>query len=460
MQCKITKYQKPFDQTEYLQCATCCFIKSGANWLFCIAAVMSLAACHSKESLPALKHRILVSTDIGGTDPDDNQSMIHLLMYSNVFEIEGLVSSPSYGKGHKGEILKAIDLYEKDLPALAAHAEGFPSADALRAITKQGRKGMAPYQGYAESTEGSDWIIHCAKREHEHPLWILVWGGLEDLAQALHDAPEIQDKIRVYWIGGPNKKWSVNSYCYIAQHFPDLWFIEANNSYYGFFSENLERDSLNNENYYHTFIRGAGHLGKDFKNYYDGQIKMGDTPSLLYLLHGNPDQPAGESWGGSFEPITHSTRRIYSRNLTGQDTVTLCSVLELHFQGPELDWPSDSSCFTMTVQAGIGEQKWAGYYLGKGDYAVRYAPKKSEHIRYVIHSSIPALEGRNGSFYVDNSWPGKRSDTDYPLGQNWYSDKQNPEWYDGPYQGAKTVLQGRNAALLDWAIRWKWLSER
>ena len=28
--------------------------------------------------------RILISTDIGGTDPDDNQSMTHLLMYSNV----------------------------------------------------------------------------------------------------------------------------------------------------------------------------------------------------------------------------------------------------------------------------------------------------------------------------------------------------------------------------------------
>lgn len=38
-----------------------------------------------------VKPRILVSTDIGGTDPDDNQSMIHLLMYNELFEIEGLV---------------------------------------------------------------------------------------------------------------------------------------------------------------------------------------------------------------------------------------------------------------------------------------------------------------------------------------------------------------------------------
>jgi hypothetical protein len=57
--------------------------------------------------------RILISTDIGGTDPDDNQSMAHFLIYSNMFDIEGLVSSPSYGRGSKGEILPMIGLYEK-----------------------------------------------------------------------------------------------------------------------------------------------------------------------------------------------------------------------------------------------------------------------------------------------------------------------------------------------------------
>ncbi|MBD5332900.1 MAG: DUF1593 domain-containing protein [Bacteroides sp.] len=66
------------------------------------------------------KPRILISTDIGGTDPDDNQSMIHLLMYANEFDIEGLVSSPSFGEGSKNEILKMIGLYENDLPRLSS----------------------------------------------------------------------------------------------------------------------------------------------------------------------------------------------------------------------------------------------------------------------------------------------------------------------------------------------------
>lgn len=64
------------------------------------------------------RHRILISTDIGGTDPDDNQSIIHLLMYANEFDIEGLISSPSFGDGSKEEIERMIDMYAVDLPKL------------------------------------------------------------------------------------------------------------------------------------------------------------------------------------------------------------------------------------------------------------------------------------------------------------------------------------------------------
>ena len=39
-------------------------------------------------------YRVMVSTDIGGTDPDDFQSMVHLLVYADCFDIEGLISSP------------------------------------------------------------------------------------------------------------------------------------------------------------------------------------------------------------------------------------------------------------------------------------------------------------------------------------------------------------------------------
>jgi hypothetical protein len=403
------------------------------------------------------KPRILISTDIGGTDPDDNQSMAHLLMYSDMFNIEGLVSSPSYGEGSKEEILRLIGLYEKDLPKLQKHSQDFAIPDYLRSVTKQGRKGCAPYKGYTCSTEGSDWIVECAKKESEQPLWILVWGGLVDLAQALHDAPEIQSKIKVYWIGGPNKKWSANSYAYIVENFPDLWFIEVNSSYYGFFSSNQDLDTVQKSDYYNKFISGAGHLGSDFKNYYDGEIKMGDTPSLLYLMNGIPDNPMGESWGGSFEKISHSPRIKYTGVTSLADTVAFCTILEFHFKGSETNIPSDSICFWMDVSFGKSTQRWPGYYLGNGEYGIRYIPKKAETLTYSFSSKIPEIDGLEGSIVVDNSWPGKRLPSSYQLGISWYSDKSDLNLYDGKIQGGKTILKWKNEVLLDWAKRWSWL---
>ena len=222
--------------------------------LFLSLCVASLWACTTEN--PAPKHRILISTDIGGTDPDDNQSMAHLLMYSDCFDIEGLVSSPSFGEGSKEEILRMIDLYEADYDRLKNHAAGCLPPDSLRRLCKQGRRGLLPYYGYETPTEGSEWIVSCARREDTRLLWILVWGSLDDVAQALHDAPDILPRIRVYWIGGPNKKWGVNSYAYIVENFPDLWIIENNASYRGFIGNN-RKDDVYNKRYYETFMRSS-----------------------------------------------------------------------------------------------------------------------------------------------------------------------------------------------------------
>jgi hypothetical protein len=60
----------------------------------------------------AVGHRVIVSSDIGGTDADDFQSMVHLLVYADCFDIEGLISSP-YGPGRKAHILRVIADYER-----------------------------------------------------------------------------------------------------------------------------------------------------------------------------------------------------------------------------------------------------------------------------------------------------------------------------------------------------------
>ncbi len=419
--------------------------------LFIAILTMGIYSCSGQRD-DITKPRIIVSTDIGGTDPDDFQSIIHLFMYADLFEIEGLISSP-YGPGRKSDILDMIDLYEKDLPKLVKHSSGFPAPDELKAMTKQGTIDAAPFKGWSESTEGSKWIIQAAKKPSDQPLWILVWGGLEDLAQALHDAPEITEKIRVYWIGGPNKKWSVNSYAYIAENHPDLWMIEANATYRGWFLDEDSPDDLSNDNFYGNFIKEYGELGVDFKNHYGGSIKMGDTPSLAYLMHGEPEDPTSESWGGSFVKIGHSTKDLFERNTTVRDTITVYSVIEWYFEGPEIDIPRDSACFTAEI---LG-QKWPGYYMGSGKYGIRYSSKRPEVGSYRFTSNIPGFQEQSGQYTSVNPWPGVQKDDDIVLGNHWYGDDPNPEYFIDEQQGAQTVAQWRSEFLKDWVKRWEWL---
>ncbi len=413
--------------------------------------LLLLAACDSVSE--TTKYRVLVSTDIGGTDPDDNQSVTHLLMYNDLFDLEGIVSSPSYGSGNKEEILRMIDLYAQDLPKLQTHYPDLMTPDALRAITKQGRKGPAPMCGYQGSTEGSEWIVECAKREDERPMWVLVWGGLDDVAQALHDAPEIADKLRIYWIGGPNKKWSVPSYMYIVENHPNLWIIECNASYRGFIASSGEEPEK--ESYFECVMADAGHLGPDFGNYYKGNIKMGDTPSLLYMMQGDPNDPTAESWGGQFEQQYHSPRTIFHRPTTVADTVACYSVIEWRTKGPKIDREVGTSVLTVTID----RQPWAGYYLGEGEYMWRYSPKQPATLDYVIESEIKELDGMKGQFVVGGEWPGKPTTDGFTVGENWMTDLQDAACFEGKWQGAATVRKWRQAVLDDWTERWNKLKE-
>lgn len=86
-----------------------------------IAATFLFPLSATAQNAVNEKPRIIISTDIGGTDPDDNQSMMHYLLYCNEFDCEGLISSPSYGDGDKSEILRMIDLYGQDVEKLRQH---------------------------------------------------------------------------------------------------------------------------------------------------------------------------------------------------------------------------------------------------------------------------------------------------------------------------------------------------
>ena len=275
-------------------------IKYAALLTMVMATLFSAAAfALGGGAVAGERYRVIISSDIGGGDEDDIQSMIHYLLYSDLFDTEGIISSPP-GKGRKADILKVIDAYEKDYPNLSTWSARYPTPDYLRSISKQGAIDPAPAAGFSNPTEGSQWIIHCAKEKDQRPLYVLVWGAIADVAQAIHDEPSIKEKIRVHFIASWNQRQDPNSFNYIDKNHPDLWLVHSNNTFRGWYVGGEQAGELGNKSFVDTHVKSGGALGAYFAALKGGSIKMGDTPSYAFLLRGSPDDPTKDSWGGRF----------------------------------------------------------------------------------------------------------------------------------------------------------------
>ncbi len=249
------------------------------------------------------KPRVIVSTDIGGSDPDDYQSMVHFLLYADLFEIEGLISSPPK-QGRKEHIEEVLHAYAKDFQNLKNYSAGFPRPASLFKVTKQGATDPQPGAVPEEFSEGAGWIVKQAMKKNKKPLYILVWGSITDVAQAVHRVPEIKKSIRVYSIGSWNTVQDQNSRDYLYNYHPDLWWIENNTSFRGMYMGGYQEQDYSNISFVEKNVKGHGALGNIFWEK-KKDIKMGDTPSVLYMLQGDPDNPEAESWGGSFVKTGH-----------------------------------------------------------------------------------------------------------------------------------------------------------
>lgn len=397
-------------------------------------------------SLTDARYRVIVTTDIGGSDPDDFQSMVHYLLYSDLFDTEGLISSP-WGDGRTKDILEVIDHYEQDYPNLKTWSASYPHPDALRAVTKQGAVNIAPYKGWSEKTDASQWIIDCARKDDDRPLYLLMWGLLEDLAQALHDAPDILPKLRVHYIAGPNKKWGQNAYAYIRNHFPDLWMIENNSSYRGWFNGGNTSGDFGNQSFVQKYAVGSGALGDYFVTHLGGTIKMGDTPTVAWLLHGTPEIPENPGWGGSFVRVNDMPACCLSHPVSAETPTEAFAVAEICFEGPEID-PTEEAVFCLNVRG----QLFDGYYLGGNDYRVRFVPKETGDFAYGTESAIPQLNGLSGTLRALPEISENRHTSKGNL-THWWSDKLDLAFSEGPHRGAKTVSMWREAFLTSFAER-------
>lgn len=292
--------------------------------------LMSIAASLAALPTPA-PPRLLILTDIGG-DPDDQQSLIRLMLYANEFGIEGLIASASGTPGELKEkivqphlIRQIVEAYGRVQPNLVRHAAGYPTAEHLLARVKagnphRGREAM----GDGHDTEGSRWIISVADRADPRPLDIAIWGGQTDLAQALwrvradRGAPGLAAfarKLRVHDIADQDGILD-----WLWEEFPGLFYVRNQAPAGRDRRESVFRglylggdESLVSREWMEQHIRqGHGPLGALYPprtwtapNPHSA-IKEGDTPSWFYFLrHGlsDSDHPEWGGWGGRFTEV-------------------------------------------------------------------------------------------------------------------------------------------------------------
>lgn len=265
----------------------------------------------------AHKHRLLVLTDIGG-DPDDQQSMVRLLLYANEFDLEGLIATSTRSQVNPDQIRERIEAYRMVQPNLVKHEEDYPTADYLLSLVKSGvkQRNMTSV-GEGKSTEGSRHIISVVDKKDDRPVWINVWGAPTDLAQALWDVSHSRNeeevdafvaKLRVYDIGGQD-----DCGAWICHHFPEIFWLRSVDMFQAIsvriarpFPPHVTGPNLETftTEWVANNIRNHGPLGK---LYPERKWKYeGDTPAFLYLLPiglNNPEEMTQGSWGGRFNPV-------------------------------------------------------------------------------------------------------------------------------------------------------------
>jgi Protein of unknown function (DUF1593) len=265
----------------------------------------------------AQKNRVLVLTDIEA-DPDDSQSLVRFLTYSNQWDIEGLIATTSI---HQKEwaavetIHDIVDAYGTIQPNLLKHESGYPTAAFLKTKIKKGleKYGMEGV-GEGKDSEGSEWLIKVLEKQDNRPLWVCVWGGSNCLAQALwkiqktksaSEADKLYQKLRVYTISDQD-----DSNPWIRKTFPSIFFITSpgftymNATWRGI---NAKSEGFNNEVISDTWLaeniqQKHSVLGTKYPDVAYGM--EGDTPTFMGLINNGlnePEMPNYGGWGGRYE---------------------------------------------------------------------------------------------------------------------------------------------------------------
>ena len=289
------------------------------------------------------KPRVIITTDL---ECDDMNSLIHLCLYLNEFETEGIVYTSSQfhfngdGVHTLGEVTpnyrcqglleteghigyphpdpEAKDLmayrpfeegwienlirneYAEAYPYLSQNAEGFPTPEEILSKIVYGNY---EFEGDIRfDTEGSMLIERCILDEREDPLYLESWGGVNTIVRALLSIYEhfsdtadwemilrkVVDKVRVLgvWGGqGQDNSWLDAD---IFGKFPGIQCLRSDFGYVSFMSARTAQEDvlpmLKGNFMYPHFKIGHGPLMAKYGLYGDGTVYEGEADKYQFGL--------------------------------------------------------------------------------------------------------------------------------------------------------------------------------
>jgi hypothetical protein len=188
---------------------TTSIIKILPAWIIILLTSCILIGCKDLARAEREKPRTIVTTD---GEVDDMDSFIRFLLYSNEFNVEGLIYTSSmwhYAGDGQGTLFtsempmtsgmygpktdlrwtgtewmqKLIDKYAEVYPNLMKHDDAYPSPEYLKSII---RIGNIDFEGEMDKdTEGSDLIKSILLDNEPGKVYIQMWGGTNTTARAL-----------------------------------------------------------------------------------------------------------------------------------------------------------------------------------------------------------------------------------------------------------------------------------
>jgi hypothetical protein len=346
--------------------------------------------------------RVFILSDISN-EPDDAESLVRYLLYSNQFDTEGLGAVSSNWMKNRvcpQDMVKIINAYAGAVDNLNAHAHPsaqYPSADSLRALVRSGAPvyGMAAVGDNIPLSDAGNLLLERVLAKDDRPLWVLCWGGTNVLAQVLNrirrdypaeEAKALYAKLRVYAISDQD-----DTGAWIRHTFPSVFYIVSIHAWnqYGL----AAWSGMSGEKYY-GFDKGGPDFSKLTKEWIKENIQIGplgsaypdymfipegDTPTFLYLIQnglGSSEHPEYGSWGGRYHLHDISSDGACSRNY--HDIADLAPGLDgqVHRSNQGTIW------------------RWRDAF--QNDFAARMQWTLSNDFRSTNHQPVITLNGNQG----------------------------------------------------------------